>query len=219
MKPAYAATILVLFLISCEQRTLTREETFWRWFEANEARLFEFEKDREKIFNELGTQLHRFNPGLTFEFGPKDDEGKREFVISADGIKDVFPAVIALAQAAPKMGRWKVTKFRPRRLCGNTINFQGVTVTKDQVQFSMEAQDKKVGIVLYISGHQPNKKETYSGIGFLLLDDCLGEYDVETKVGSVDVLPSTAQVNEKKSPLSELTTSFDQLFEKTLKGH
>jgi hypothetical protein len=39
-----------------------------------------------------------------------------------------------------------------------------------------------------------------------------GEYDVETKVGSVDVLPSTSSQCEEESAF-ELTTLFDQLFE------
>ena len=84
--------IMLLFigLMGCSQNQDSKEALFWRWFQANETRLFDFEKDQDRVFNELQMQLHRIQPSLTFEFGPKE-EGKREFVISADGIKDAFP--------------------------------------------------------------------------------------------------------------------------------
>lgn len=64
--------------------------------------LFHFETDQEKTFDKLSAELKKANPDLTFEFGPVEN-GKREFVISAAGIKTAFPYVESLFNSAPKL--------------------------------------------------------------------------------------------------------------------
>lgn len=93
----------------------SKEAQFWNWFQKNEDTVFHFEKDRERVFDQLGTALQAVNPDLTFEFGPVTSDGEREFVISAGGIKSVFPAVEAVAQSAPPLPRWIIVKYRQRR--------------------------------------------------------------------------------------------------------
>ena len=66
----------------------TKEQRFWSWFARNTDRLFQFEADQEAIFDDLGAALEKVHPGLTFEFGPVR-EGKREFIVSADGIREL----------------------------------------------------------------------------------------------------------------------------------
>ena len=73
---------VAVFAFSCTRATAIPEEAFWKWFQRNENSLFDFEKDRERTFDLLGAEMHKLNPNLTFEFGPKED-GRREFVISA----------------------------------------------------------------------------------------------------------------------------------------
>src|ERR1700730_6959782 len=96
---------------------MTAQEQFWNWFIAHEPELFDFDPnqlaERERIFDELANQLQEIDPDLVFEFGPR--EPRREFVISAGGIKRAFPAVVSLVDAAPSLDRWNVTAFRPRR--------------------------------------------------------------------------------------------------------
>src|SRR4030095_14054404 len=107
------ALIIMIFSLLAHSAGATPEEDFWKWFENNEAALFDFEKDQEAVFDRLAAALHRVHPDLTFEFGPKHDN-RREFVISADGIKDAFPKVISLHTAAPRLPRWTFIRFRPR---------------------------------------------------------------------------------------------------------
>ena len=95
--------LMVVSLIGCKAPA-GDEAAFWKWFASNEARLFSFERDQEAIFDELGAEMHRVNSDLTFEFGPVQN-GKREFVISAGGIKSAFPAVKALYRSAPELKR------------------------------------------------------------------------------------------------------------------
>jgi hypothetical protein len=79
---------------------LTPEQAFWNWFQKNEDSLFDFEKNQAEIFDRLSTELHKIDPNLTFEFGPKEND-RREFTISADGIRKAFPAVEKLFASAP----------------------------------------------------------------------------------------------------------------------
>ncbi len=59
--------------------------------------------------------------------------------------------------------------------------------------------------------HFDDSKQTYTAIAFLLLDQALGEYDVETRVGQILVKPiQQAPVNA--SPLAALPAIFDKLF-------
>jgi len=89
-------------------------EQFWKWFNENEGELFDFEVDKERIFDRLASQLRKVDPNLTFEFGPKQ-AGKREFIVSAGGVKRAFAAVTSLIAKAPNLNRWRITGFRPRR--------------------------------------------------------------------------------------------------------
>jgi hypothetical protein len=94
---------------------LTVYENFWKWFAKHEPKLFNFdfgqEIERERLFDEVGSELQKVDPDLTFEFGPK--ETRREFVVSAGGIKRAFPAVASLVAVAPAFERWQFFAFRP----------------------------------------------------------------------------------------------------------
>lgn len=88
-------SLLAMLGLSGGGKQVTPEQSFWAWFQNNQDFLFDFEKDQERVFDRLATEMHKVNPSLTFEFGPKED-GRREFTISADGIRKAFPAVQAL---------------------------------------------------------------------------------------------------------------------------
>lgn len=201
--------LALLLLVGCSngRAQVSRENEFWRWFQANETKLFDFEADRERVFDELQRELHKVNSGLTFEFGPKEN-GIRDFVISADGIKDVFPSVIALGDAAPSLERWKVIKFRPRRNAG-PVSFNGIKLSPEQIDFTIQPDAGKVGITLYIDGYTEKQHDRYAAVAFLMLDSALGEYDVETKIGGIDFMPRTAKTTLAKQPFSALVKSFD----------
>ncbi|MBP1081517.1 MULTISPECIES: hypothetical protein [Bacillus] len=77
------------------------EKDFWNWFEKNSEDYFQLKESRyESLFNKLHSQLSKINPDLVFEFSAELDSGKREFIISADGIVAAFPDVIRLVEAA-----------------------------------------------------------------------------------------------------------------------
>lgn len=193
--------------------TDSKEEIFWKWFEKNQDALFHFENDREAVFDRLARALNKVNDDLTFEFSPIRKNGTREFVISAGGIKTAFPSVETLYVAAPKLPRWTILKYRQRRFPINDLEFAGRTVKASDVHYAMfkDVDSKKVGIMLFLDGYSEKEKGTVWGhIGYLFLDEALGEYDVETNVGEVVFLDRQSKYFEQSRPLSELPAHFDE---------
>jgi hypothetical protein len=154
----------------------------------------------ERILDELTVQIRRVDPNLVFEFGPEEN-GRREFTISADGIRKAFPAVEVLYAAAPATPRWKLLKVRQRREPVD-LSCQGIKVIAKSVEVGVTPAGDKVDIIVFIPGYTEAAKNTYVSIAFLMLDQALGEYFVETFLGSVDTQP--------KAPPSEQTYSLDE---------
>ena len=191
--------------------TSSPEANFWTWFAANEAQLFSWESDRDAVFGRLAEAMAKVHPDLTFEFGPIC-EGKREFVISAAGIKAAFPAVEALYAQAPPLKRWSWIKFRPRRPDLHDIEFEGKKVRADDVHFLLARDEPKVGIVLFFDGYSDTEKTTFGQIGYLFLDEALGELAVETQVGFIEFQARDSKYFEHASPLAELQQAFDDFW-------
>jgi hypothetical protein len=200
--------MVVAFGLLTGRAMASSEANFWSWFTANESRLFTFESDQVRVFDDLSKELRRVNGDLTFEFGPVKG-GKREFVISAGGIRSAFPAVEALYGAAPPLQRWVWVKYRPRRLPINDLEYGGKKIRADDVRYLLAKDGDKVGIVLFFDGYSEKKKSTFGQIGYLFLDEALGEYAMETQVGFVEFQPRSAQYFERSRPLVELPAQFD----------
>ena len=125
------STFFIIFSLFSKKSVDTVEARFWQWYQNHEDTLFQFEKDQERVFEILAVELHKIRPDLTFEFGPVKN-GRRDFVISADGIKAAFPAVEFVFASAPKLKRWTFIKFRPRRSPMN-LDYGGVQVSRRRI--------------------------------------------------------------------------------------
>lgn len=184
------------------------ESDFWKWFQSNEALLFDFEQDQERIFDEVLAEMHKVDSSLTFEFGPKSD-GRREFVISADGNKDAFPKVESLYASAPKLPKWILVKFRPRREPFD-IEYGGIAVKAETVLVRLEPEGDKADITMYIPGYSEMRRDSFLPIAYLMLDQALGEHDVEMRVGTIEVQDAPSDRNGLLS-LAQLPKAFDAL--------
>jgi hypothetical protein len=198
----------MLWFKSKAEKARDAMRTFWQWFQQNETLLLAFEQQQNVVFAKLAAQLKPIDPELVFAFGPVS-EGRREFVISAGGIKSVIPAVQALVAAAPELPRWRITAFRPRVPGSQTINIGNCTVTPDDVACTLHADDGKVAISLFMRGYTDARRNVYGSIGYILLDSALGEWDVMTKVGGIRFTAWETPSPLPKIPLAELAAAFD----------
>jgi len=197
----------------------TKEVIFWRWFKKNEGRVYALEKDRERTFDDLANALKKVHADLTFEFGPVLTDGRREFVISAGGLKSAFPAVESLHAAAPKMEKWIIVKFRSRRFPINDLEFSGRKIRATDVHYLIFRDERpgKVGIMLFLDGYREEEKSVFGQMGYLFLDEALGEHDVEMKVGAIVFQSRDSKYFERAHPLAELPGDFDRYLDKEKK--
>ena len=166
----------------------TKEEIFWRWFEKNNFRYLEDVDNtllRESLFNDIDVELKRVHKELTFEFEPIDKNGCRTLTISADGLKENFPAVMKLVESAPKIKNWKINAFR-QRVPGDylEISLGDFKISYSDIFFKYTEDDTKIGVELFI--------KDYNGTGqiqnavYLLFDSLIGEYDTETIISWIN---------------------------------
>ena len=181
---------------------------FWVWFRTNEEMLFEFERDRERVFDLLQAELQKVDSRLAFEFGPIRDGIWREFVISADGIRDAFPAVERLFAQAPTLDRWKFVKFRPRHR-PMIISMHNRDFDPAEVHFRLFRDGAKIGIMLFFESYNDQERRLFAQIGYLMLDQALGEFTVETEVGFIDFADRTSKFFDIELPLPLLAHEFD----------
>lgn len=188
---------------------------FWEWFGAQEVALAGMITDPPRLLATITPMLKRVDKNLAFEVGVQtQNNGKYDFVLSADGIRDNMPAVESLASHAPHLNRWTITKYRQRSE-GVTLQFEELALTPDSILASIERQDDRIGVILYFP-EAAAKGPSSQHAGFLMLDATLGELDMMTKVGSVDIVGVFANVPADaplaKFPLRELSQRFDALW-------
>lgn len=185
------------------------EDEFWQWFKAHEARLFDSGADQEGAFDALAGALVKVHPALTFEVGPRDN-GRREFILSAGGRREAFPAVSTLAKTAPDLPRWKIVAFRPRRNVLSIVTLGGVTLSPHDVHFTYQAAGGRLAVTLYIKGYDPARRAAYAKAGYFLLDELLGEYATGTRLSSIEFKGAAAFSRSVKLPLLELPAIVDR---------
>jgi hypothetical protein len=115
-----------------------------------------------------------------------------------------------LYEAAPSLPRWKFIKFRPRRK-PNDISYGGAYVKHEAVTVQVTPAGQKADIVVFIPGYNGNARSAYVSIAFLLLDQARGEYDVEMKVGKIQVKP-VPPASVQTHSLEELPKVVDRMF-------
>ena len=194
---------------------------FWRWFEDNDEELFHLDQNSIELIGRLSEALHRVDQHLTFEMSHVFDDGSREFIISANGVKSSFRSVDALyaASSCSSLRRWKILRFRQRHQPVNDMKcvFGGLSVYASQVYYALFKEKKpgKLGAMLFLRDYSVKDRETWDQIAFLLLDAVIGEFDVETHLGEIMIFSHDSEYFRKARPLAEMPDHFDKLLGRT----
>jgi hypothetical protein len=177
----------------------SKELIFWDWFSANSADYFQFEKNQNVLFSKLKKQLEKINTNLTFEFSTIHENGTREFIISADGIKDAIPFVIDLVNNAPVLGDWNIIAFRQPQKDFNQINFDSLVVKAEDVFFKFAKEYGKIALELHIRGFIESK--IWAGAIYILLDNVIGEYSTMVNISSIEAKALQVENTEELLPI------------------
>ncbi len=190
----------------------SKEAKFWDWFAENQSKYHAEPASQEEmnmLFGELSYQIKKINPGIVFDFSPLHENGVKEFTISADGMKDVFPVVQALIQKAPKLDNWQFNEFR-QRVPGDDlqIRFGDTEIGYSDLFFRFKDEGDKLGIELHVRnlGEPPFTQNAV----YILLDALIGEYDVTTKISWIDWIKLDENNIENLSQIIYLRNVIDE---------
>ncbi len=199
-----------LMLKNLFKRKITEKE-FWSWFEKNSEDYFQLDENNyDLLFNKLGLQLSKYHKELTFEFSVEMKQGKREFIISAEGMVSAFPAVIKLVEEAPDLEKFNVVAFRQRQNSEQEIYFEDIVLNTEDIFFTYR-EDKQMDcldIVIYIKGYS-EENDQFIAAAFIMLDSLIGEYDVGVKLGEINFEPY--QQEKEAQPILNLVSLVDKL--------
>jgi hypothetical protein len=187
---------------------MSKEQQFWDWFKANEAKFFFLNQindddEKETILDDLLSHLHEYCDHLFFEVGGYPDE-KQDLIITAEGNIDYFDKVEFLVKQAPQLEYWNVIAFKPV-VDGGTIEYNGIKLNPETMCFDplSNKSSQKIGLRIYIDNYNSNNKKDFLTATYLVLDNILGEKSNAMDIGYVDIetLPSIPEREE----LIELT--------------
>lgn len=188
------------------------EREFWEWFTANSERLLtSISEDPIKVVGNdpLNQQLVTVHPSLIFELPGEKIDGKVSIVISADGDREAFPAVRSLIAAAPELEDWHLIAFRPRHKDFEfSLQLGDIKLSPQSVHYRSEVDKDRIGIHLFLPGYKADIAQ-FQMAALALLDAVLGEFDVETEIGFLEMQTLGEDMSELR-PLSELRAEIDE---------
>ena len=161
----------------------SKQQLFWEWFAKNTDLFFHFEKDQDTLFLKLKTELQKIHPDLVFEFSPIIKNSTREFIVSADGIKSLFPIVMDLVNQAPILKKWKIVAFRQSHNDITQINYENLIIKLNDVYFRYGKDSGQIALELNIRGFYESPE--WTAATFILLDTILGEYHTEISLSAI----------------------------------
>jgi hypothetical protein len=197
------ALVSAFFTADVEYNNQDPVVQFWTWFQLNEKKLQNYDKDPARYIGEIHTQLQKIAPGLAVE-GEATRNGIRNITITADGDETLFPIVQELVKKSPKLSGWNFIAFRQRVdfESANELSIRAGDIelaVKDMKFFPVREKDS-LDIIIYVKGITEDNYMEVAYHGLILLDNLLGEYDCVMKVRSYDFHPMPA----KKEELAEL---------------
>jgi hypothetical protein len=200
---------------------LSKEQRFWAWFQQNEDTLYNFEADREVIFDKLHAELLQVYPTAAFQFGPVLDDGRREFILSADSNVSDFPAVEALYAAAPALPRWIVAKFIPRRPDDplTTTEIGGKVFQASQLRYLLDPAGPQVDLRIFVPKATAYEKDGVRYLVFIALHTSLGEEDFALRVRRYSILDEMGDGYADSNEILGLAAEFDAYFAEQRKSY
>jgi hypothetical protein len=188
------------------RKKTTPHQDFWTWFQKSRF----LSTDGRQVIEKLAKRAKAIHDNIVFEIGPAGQR-PRELIISADGIRVAVEHVEALADAAPPMEDWIITRFRPRlaRFQDMQLNYAEVTAKAENMRFVARRVDALVDLAIFADWYNDPRRQP-DGPAFIMLDMALGEYDVMCRAGHIEMHP-LAEAPDDAQPWAELRDTFDRL--------
>ena len=188
-------------------------DSFWKWFEKKSTKLLRMTNN--DFLKTVGNEIQKINLGIALEVA-SPSQSPREFIISADGVKSMFSTVEAVADAAPTLPAWKITRFRPRAedYSGWEISWDNISASPSDMKFKAFHNGPLIDLIIYASWRTSDQGNRPDGPMYVMLDVALGEYDAVCGIDAINLVPLT-EAPPHAQPWIELRDTFDRMFYKT----
>lgn len=196
-----------------QSKTVDPIVAFWQWFADHSDGLLAMDEPHEPTMDALHHQLKRIHPDLVFEFDVHSSP--RVFIVSADGNSRLFSTVREIIKRAPQLPGWEFLAFRQPGSTDVVIEMRGIRLGPEDVSFVVVPDHGRAGVTLYLRGLAEDDREALSHAAFILLDNALGEFLVETAVGFIEFEPLENAPAEANNSLADLRSAVTALLPAT----
>lgn len=167
---------------------MNKIEAFIEFFKKNEEEIYEIQDGNEVIFEKLYQKLQNIDVGLSFEISPEEENQKRKFILSANGVLALIPIVEEIHDAFYPSDRFEFIKFRQKKEIPEDITYNDKKINATDIFFELfEWEDGKIDLNIYVKNF--DESDDMINICFLYLDVILWEYSVMTKIGGIEFYP------------------------------
>ena len=179
--------IALLALVSICMNASSAQSDFWTWFKEKESEFPATAEFGASYGKELSRRLALVHPGLVYEISVPEN-GPKELVISADGLRNLIPHVRNLVGAAPAVEGWTFTAFRPRMkdYAKFKLRFGGREFDPGKLWCYSRVQGGRFDLIVYHPAYSDEARNLIMNGTYILLDMALGEFDVMTGIRSID---------------------------------
>lgn len=147
---------------------------FWETFGRLKDQLVEEGRALGETYDALLDAVQKVRPGLYLEMCLNTHP--KEFIISAEGSRELFPAVEEIVRAAPKIDGWTFLALKPKLGFPVTAEWEGVEVRIADVTFKpIGHPDGTMGLHLFVRGLRPEQAGAVHNALLRALDHGLGE--------------------------------------------
>jgi len=191
--------------------------SFWQQVEQTIDGLLGSEEDNqfdaENLLLEYRKTLQTIDSNLTFHFEREEGEGAVEMIFGCDGYPESIHAVLSLVGAAPEIGGIRFVAFNNRYdPVPAYVNLGDELVEINEFWFGYRIEARKLHLAVYMKD-LPKSLDLEPRVEAVMiyLDALIGEYDLMTRVSTLDWYELPAEpVDFALKPLSELRQFFDQ---------
>ncbi|HEX5244406.1 MAG TPA: hypothetical protein VFW23_14180 [Tepidisphaeraceae bacterium] len=164
---------------------------FWKWFTTHQKD-FDALRDSDSPFWDVALrQLQQLDQRLHFEISRPSD-GPREFIVTAEGRRELFEVVERLVAHAPRTNGWQFIALKPPMGFYFTTDYEGIVFDPGQMWFcplKSKSSPDNLGLRVGVPGLNATNKRQADNAVLVILDTALGERSAASDLQFVETVP------------------------------
>jgi len=176
-------------LVHMGNRTSIKE--FWSWFVAHRIDVDVLTDSDSPFWDVVLDELKKIDEHLWFEMS-RPNGNDREFIVTAEGHKELFPVVDQMVSLAPHIEGWQFFALIPSRGFDFEMTYEGLTFAPCSMWFlplESRSRPQEFGIRVGIPNYNTAIERQAKHAVLIILDNGLGERSSSIDVQFVDIAP------------------------------